>query len=82
MNLQNLLTDWHFMRFVRLALGVYIGVQAFQTQSILSGLLASFLLYQVVTNSGCGGVNGCSVPMKKKNNDAVEDVEYEEITAK
>jgi hypothetical protein len=30
----NLLNDWHFMRFVVLLLD-YIGIQAFQTQSIL-----------------------------------------------
>jgi hypothetical protein len=38
-----------------------------------------FLLYQVITNSGCGGMV-VAVPLKKKNNDTVEDVEYEEIT--
>jgi hypothetical protein len=69
------------MRFVRLALGTYIGIQAYQTQSILSALLF-FLLYQVLTNSGCCATNNCSVPRKKKNNDAVEDAECEEITTK
>ena len=70
------------MRFVRLALGTYIGIQAYQTQSILSALLAGFLLYQVITNSGCCATSNCSVPLNKKNNDAVEDVEYEEIITK
>ncbi|PKH68159.1 hypothetical protein CXF59_05015 [Flavobacterium sp. ALD4] len=70
------------MRFVHLTLGVYIGIQTYQTQSILSGLLAGFLLYQVFTNSGCGGAYGCALPLKKKNNDTAEDVEYEEITTK
>lgn len=82
MNVQTLLSDWNFMRFVRLALGVYIGIQAYQTQSILSALLAAFLLYQVITNTGCCGANGCAVPLKEKNNDTVQDVEYEEITTK
>ncbi|MFT7164902.1 MAG: hypothetical protein ACI9CZ_001484 [Flavobacterium sp.] len=53
MAMQTLLGDWNFTSFFRLGLGVYIGIQAFQTQSILSGLLAAFLLYQVVTNTGC-----------------------------
>lgn len=82
MNVQTLLSDWNFMRFVRLALGVYIGIQAYQTQSILSAILAAFLLYQVITNTGCCGANGCAVPLKEKNNDTVQDVEYEEITTK
>ena len=82
MNMQTLLSDWNFMRFVRLGLGVYIGIQAFETQSILSGLLAAFLLYQVVTNTGCCGANGCAIPPKKNNSNTTEDVEFEEITSK
>jgi hypothetical protein len=82
MNIQTLLIDWNFTRFVRLGLGVYIGIQAFETQSILSGILATFLLYQVVTNTGCCAANGCAVPKKKNNSDNTEDVEYEEITSK
>jgi hypothetical protein len=82
MNSQTLLTDWNFMRFVRLGLGVYIGIQAYQTQSIISSLLAAFLLYQVITNTGCCGTNGCAIPTKKNNTDTTEDVEFEEITSK
>jgi hypothetical protein len=66
MNVQTLLSDWNLMRFIRLGLGVYIGIQAFETQSILSGLLAAFLLYQVVTNTGCCAANSCAIPTKKK----------------
>jgi hypothetical protein len=53
------------MRFVRLALGTYIGIQAYQTQSILSALLAGFIIPSL-TNSGCCATNNCSVPRKKK----------------
>jgi hypothetical protein len=82
MNVPTLLSDWNFMRFVRLGLGVYIGIQAFETQSILSGLLSAFLLYQVVTNTGCCGSNGCALPKRKNNTDTTEDVTFEEITSK
>jgi hypothetical protein len=82
MNAQALLIDWNLMRFVRLGLAVYIGIEAFETQSILSGLLAAFLLYQVVTNTGCCAANGCAIPKNKKNSDNTSDVEYEEITSK
>lgn len=82
MNAQTLLSNWNFMRFVRLGLGVYIGIQAYETQSILSGLLAAFLLYQVVTNTGCCGTNDCAIPTKKQNTDTSEKVEFEEITSK
>jgi hypothetical protein len=81
MNIQTLLSNWNFMRFVRLTLGVYIGIQAFETQSILSGLLAVFLLYQLVTNTGCCGANGCAIPTNKSNTDTTEDIKFEEITS-
>jgi len=70
------------MRFVRLGLGVYIGIQAFETQSIFPGLVAAFLLYQAVTNTGCCGTNGCAIPTKKHNTNTSEDIEFEEITSK
>lgn len=82
MNAQTLLSNWNFMRFVRLGLGVYIGIQAYETKSVLSGLLAAFLLYQVVTNTGCCGTNDCAIPTKKQNTDTSEKVEFEEITSK
>jgi hypothetical protein len=66
MNVPTLLSDWNLMRFVRLGLGVYIGMQAFETHSILSGVLAAFLLYQVIANTGCCAANVCAIPNNKK----------------
>jgi hypothetical protein len=76
MNVQTLLS-WNFM-LIRLGLGVYIGIQAFETQvyslvfllSCLSGRYKYWLL--------------CSEWLrhtKKNNSDNTEDVEYEEITS-
>jgi len=79
MNKETLLTGWHFMRFLRLGLGVYIAIQAIETHSLLSGIVALFFMFQAITNTGCCGTNGCAVPMKKNNSDKIEEVEYEEI---
>ena len=68
MFLQTLFSGWHFMRWLRLGLGLFIAFQAFQMQDIFAGLLASFLLFQVVTNTGCCGANGCAIPTQKKEN--------------
>jgi hypothetical protein len=65
MNVQHLVSDWHFMRFVRLALGTYIGIQAYQTQSILSALLAGFIIPSP-NKFWMRATNNCSVPRKKK----------------
>lgn len=79
MDKETLLTDWNFMRILRLALGIYIAVQAVETLSLLSGFVAAFFIFQAVSNTGCCGSNGCAVPTKKSNSDTIEDVEYEEI---
>ena len=79
MDKQTLLTNWNFMRFLRLGIGIYIAVQAIETQSVFSGIVAVFFIYQAVTNTGCCGTNGCAVPIKKSNPDKKEDVDFEEI---
>jgi hypothetical protein len=79
MDKQTLLTDWNFMRILRLVLGIYIAIKAVETLSILSGFFAAFFIFQAITNKGCCGSNGCSVPIKKNNSDKTEEVAYEEI---
>ena len=79
MDKQTLLTNWNFMRFLRLGIGIYIAVQSIETQSIFSGIVAVFFIYQAVTNTGCCGSNGCDVPIKKSNPDKTEEVDFEEI---
>ena len=79
MNKETLLSGWNFMRFLRLGIGIYIGIQTIETQSIFSGVVAVFFLFQAITNTGCCGSNGCSVPIKKSNSDKNEIEEFEEI---
>lgn len=76
---ETLFTDWNFMRILRLGLGIYISVQAVETQSMISAMFAVFLLFQAITNTGCCGSKSCSVPIKKNNSDKTEAIEYEEI---
>jgi hypothetical protein len=66
MNKEILLTGWNFMRFLRLGLGIYIALQAIETQSAFSGFVAILFLYQAITNTGCCGLNSCAVPTKKE----------------
>ena len=79
MDKETLLQNWNFMRFLRLGLGIYIAVQAVETLSIFSGIVAAFFIFQAVTNTGCCGSNGCAVPTKKNNSDKTEEVTFEEI---
>ena len=79
MDKETILQNWNFMRFLRLGLGIYIAVQAVETLSIFSGIVAAFFIFQAVTNTGCCGSNGCAVPTKKSNSDKTEEVTFEEI---
>ena len=79
MDKETLFNNWNFMRFLRLGLGIYITVQAVETLSILSGVVAVFFLFQAITNTGCCGSNGCTLPTKKSNSAKTEEVKFEEI---
>ncbi|MBK5277963.1 MAG: hypothetical protein JJE09_03765 [Bacteroidia bacterium] len=76
---QTLFTNWHFMRWLRLGIGIFISVQAIQMHDVFSGFIAAFLLIQVVTNTGCCGASGCAVPTSKQQSNKIEEVEFDEI---
>ena len=77
--LMNTLTgQWHFMRWLRLGLGLLIGFQAIQSGESISGFIAVFLLIQALTNTGCCGT-GCNVSGSTKTNN-IEDTSYEEVS--
>ncbi len=79
---QTLFTGWNAMRWIRLALGIFIAIQAVQMHDTLSGIIAAFFLFQAITNTGCCGVTGCAVPTNKSKSNKIEDIEYEEIKTK
>jgi hypothetical protein len=73
-----LFTNWHFMRWLRLGLGLFMGFQAIQVYDPLAGFIAFFFLYQAATNTGCCGAGVCAVPRSSVKTDKTE-VEFEEI---
>ena len=67
---QRIFSNWDFMRFLRLALAVFILVEAWMHSDLLVGAVAGILLFQAVVNVGCCGVSGCEIkqPSLDKNN--------------
>lgn len=59
-----LFTNWHFMRWLRLAFALFLFVQAYSTQEWFFIVFGLFFLFQVVFNLGCGP-NGCKVSNPK-----------------
>lgn len=76
--MKNLFVQWSFMRFLRLALAVYLACQAYTTKQWFFGMFALFFLAQAVFNIGCCGPSGCNVSQKKQNNDT-KPLDYEEV---
>lgn len=82
MTIHTVLTGWHFMRWLRLGLGIFIGVQAIQFQDAFSGFIAVFFLFQAVTNTGCCGSSGCTMPQTPATSTDLETVDYVEVQHK
>jgi hypothetical protein len=74
-----LLAPWNFMRWLRLILGIYVGIQAIMLTDALAGLISVFFLYQAVMNTGCFGAESCAVPQKPTTSKKPEDITYEEV---
>lgn len=77
-----LFTGWNFARWLRLGLSLFIAIQSIRTHDTLSGFIAAFLLFQVISNTGCCGANGCAVPTTKSKQERIADVEFEEVKGK
>lgn len=50
---RQLLTNWHPMRWVALAIGLFLGYNWLAESSPVLGFMSLFFLFQAVTNTGC-----------------------------
>jgi uncharacterized membrane protein HdeD (DUF308 family) len=59
---QKLLTNWNFMRVLKLAFGFYATYEAFAANQYILLILAALFFYQSIFNvSACGMGGSCSV---------------------
>ncbi len=75
---QTILSNWTFMRFLRLTMGIAILVQAVIAKDILFVFAGILFFAMPVFNMGCCGTNGCYTPIKK-NTELTKDITYEEL---
>ena len=66
------------MRFLRLAMGIAILVQAVIAKDILFAFAGIVFTAMPVFNVGCCGTAGCAAP-PKKNLDTTKEIIYEEV---
>lgn len=76
---QTLFTGWHFMRWLRLAFGIFFTVQGILVKDTLMGVLGAFFLFTAVTNTGCCGAGRCAAPIPKDTEGGIEEINYEEV---
>jgi hypothetical protein len=59
-----LFTNWHVMRWFRLAFALFLFAQAYYLQEWMFVAFGLFFFVQVLFNTSCGP-NGCALPKKK-----------------
>ena len=75
---QGIFSNWNFMRFVRLGLGIAIIVQSVMAKDWTMGIIGLLFTSMPVFNIGCCGIGGCATPVKK-DAERTKDITYEEV---
>ena len=75
---QIILSNWNFMRFFRLGLGIAVIVHSVMAGNWGMGILGLLFTAMPVFNIGCCGTAGCTSPVKKSS-ETVKDITYEEV---
>ena len=79
---QTLFTGWHFMRWLRLAFGIFFIIQAIEMHDTLIGAIGGFFLFTAITNTGCCSAASCAAPTRKSTKEHIEEISFEEIKNK
>lgn len=75
---QVIFSNWNFMRFLRLGLGIAIIVQSVMAGNWIMGILGLLFTAMPVFNIGCCGTGGCTTPIKKTS-ETTKDISYEKV---
>ena len=75
---QAILSNWNFMRFLRLALGIAIIVQSAIAGNWAMAVVGLLFTAMPVFNIGCCGTAGCAATVKKSS-ETIKDTKYEEV---
>ncbi|MEP7141603.1 MAG: hypothetical protein ABI707_01975 [Ferruginibacter sp.] len=75
---QKILSNWNFMRFFRLALGIAIIIQSVIAKEWTLGIAGVLFTCMPIFGVGCCGTSGCATPVEKIA-EPVKDIVYEEV---
>ncbi|MCA0382757.1 MAG: hypothetical protein LCH58_11380 [Bacteroidetes bacterium] len=78
---QRATTNWNFIRFIRLALGIMVIVQSIQFREYWFVFFGVLLAVLAILDMGCAS-GACGVPPQKQtqqNTKPMEEITYEEV---
>jgi hypothetical protein len=79
--METILSNWNFMRTLRLAVGVWGVYVSITDAQPLFGILGGMFMLQSLLNVGCCGSNGCKIPQNKNQPTTnIKETEYEEVS--
>lgn len=76
--MKNYLRNWNFMRFARLAMGIFVAVQGFLYNEWIFVILGGLFALMPLMNVGCCVTNTYSAPRQTRKNEE-DEIHYEEI---
>ena len=78
---QTILSNWNFIRFLRLIFGIAIIVQAIIAKEVVFGIAGLLFTGMAVFNIGCCGMGNCNTPniTTKSTTGNSKDITYEEV---
>ena len=76
--MKQMMSNWNFMRWMRLGLGIAITAQSIYVQETAMIAIGILFAGMAVFNIGCCGVGRCAIPVRK-NSGSIKDIGYEEV---
>lgn len=79
--IQTILSNWNFIRLLRLIFGIATIVQAIMAKEVVFGIAGLLFTGMAIFNIGCCGLGGCNSPniSSKNSNTNTKDIAYEEV---
>lgn len=76
--LNNIVKNWNFIRLLRLAMGIFLVVEAVKSGMWFLVAVGAVFVAMPLLNIGCCANGNCSVPLRNSKS-TTDEVEYEEI---
>nr|WP_297307842.1 hypothetical protein [uncultured Flavobacterium sp.] len=77
--MKNILSNWNFMRILRLVMAVFIIFQGFETEQWLFVIAGFIFALLPLFNIGCCGTSGCNTNFSSKKDNQNNETTFTEI---